>query len=112
MSQNESKTKTKTPKLAANQALLLHSTSHHSLNYIAKEEEFRDSKPLLNHFVGIYDPTTGDLQVVEAKKMVVRGSVRAKQAPGSTIDGQDARTVSSLKEIQISKWRWLIRYRA
>lgn len=36
-------------------------------------------KPLVNHFVGVYDPKTGKMQVVEAKKMTVRGAVRAKQ---------------------------------
>ncbi|KAI9167474.1 DNA-directed RNA polymerase I subunit rpa49 [Paramyrothecium foliicola] len=67
-------------KHAANKELLLHSSAHRSLDFTAKEEGPRGSKPLLNHFVGIYDPASGKLQVVEAKKMVVRGSVRTKQA--------------------------------
>lgn len=70
-------------KKAADKALLLHSTTHRNLDYTAREEESRDSKPLLNHFIGIYDPKTGKLQVVEAKKMVVRGAVRSKQVPTS-----------------------------
>lgn len=59
--------------------LLLHSIDHPKLDYTAKEEIARGVKPLVNHFVGVYDPKTGKMQVVEAKKMVVRGTVRAKQ---------------------------------
>ncbi|KAI6778820.1 RNA polymerase I associated factor [Emericellopsis cladophorae] len=56
------------------QELLLHSTSHPNLDYTAKEETSRGSKPLVNHYVGVYDPKTGTMQVIEAKKMVVRGA--------------------------------------
>ncbi|KAG6032516.1 hypothetical protein E4U41_007219 [Claviceps citrina] len=59
--------------------LLLHSTSHPSLDYTAREEGPRQSATLLNHFVGVYDPKTGKLDVIEAKRMVIRGLVRAKQ---------------------------------
>ncbi|KAG6005012.1 hypothetical protein E4U43_000639 [Claviceps pusilla] len=71
-------TKTKS-KYGRTKELLLHSTSHQSLDYTAREEGSRQSAPLLNHFVGVYDPKTGKLEVIEAKRMVVRGVVRAKQ---------------------------------
>lgn len=35
---------------------------------------------MLNHYIGIYDPTTGKMEVMEARKMVVRGVVRAHEA--------------------------------
>ena len=70
----------KKTKNAAQRELLLHSTSHPNLDYTAKEEVQRGSKLLVNHFFGIYDPKTGKMQVIEAKKMVVRGAVRSKQA--------------------------------
>jgi len=72
-------TKKKSKQTPAQKELLLHSIDHPKLDYTAKEETARGSKPLLNHFVGVYDPKTGKMQVVEAKKMVVRGAVRAKQ---------------------------------
>ncbi|KAL7918936.1 RNA polymerase I associated factor, A49-like protein [Trichoderma austrokoningii] len=71
-------TSSKSKKTAVDKGLLLHSSTHRNLDYTAREEE-RGSKPLLNHYIGIYDPATGKLQVVEAKKMVVRGAVRSKQ---------------------------------
>ncbi|RFU73413.1 hypothetical protein TARUN_8822 [Trichoderma arundinaceum] len=80
-------------KKAADKGLLLHSTTHRNLDYTAREEESRDSKPLLNHYVGIYDPKTGKLQVVEAKKMVVRGAVRSKQVPTSRSQQEEKKSM-------------------
>ncbi len=66
---------------------MLHSTTHHSLNYTVREDDPQPgSKSLLNHFVGIYDPKTGKMEVVEAKKMVMRGAVRAKQASADAME--------------------------
>lgn len=63
--------------------LLLHSTSHRTVDYTAREDKpaVGAGQPLLKHYIGVYDPASGQLQLVEAKKMVIRGSVRAQQAP-------------------------------
>ncbi|KAG6011850.1 hypothetical protein E4U54_007872 [Claviceps lovelessii] len=84
-------TKTKS-KYGRTKELLLHSTSHQSLDYTAREEGSRQSAPLLNHFVGVYDPKTGKLEVIEAKRMVVRGVVRAKQV-AETSTGDESKTM-------------------
>ncbi|KAF3769633.1 hypothetical protein M406DRAFT_325125 [Cryphonectria parasitica EP155] len=60
--------------------LLLHSASHRTLDYTAREDKPKDGQPLLKHYIGLLDPTTGQLQLAEAKKMIVRGAVRAQQA--------------------------------
>ncbi|KAK1674592.1 A49-like RNA polymerase I associated factor [Colletotrichum godetiae] len=65
---------------AVSQDLVLHSTDHQTMDYTAREDGISDSQQALKHYVGIYDPETGKLQVVEAKKMVVRGVARAKHA--------------------------------
>ena len=59
---------------------LLHSAQHPTLDYTAREEERGGVDTLLKHYVGVYDPETGKLDVMEARKMVVRGVVRAHQA--------------------------------
>lgn len=71
--------KKKSKQSSAQKELLLHSTDHAKLDYTAREETARGAKPLVNHFIGVYDPKTGKMQVVEAKKMTVRGAVRSKQ---------------------------------
>lgn len=50
------------------------------MDYTAREDKPKDGQPLLKHYVGLFDPATGQLQLVEAKKMAVRGAVRAQQA--------------------------------
>jgi DNA-directed RNA polymerase I subunit RPA49 len=69
----------------ATKELLLHSSEHPKLEYTAREEEAGGSDALLKHYVGVYDPETGKLEVMEARKMVVRGSVRAHQATADDI---------------------------
>lgn len=58
--------------------MLLHSSTHNTVDYTAREGKGPDA--LLKHYIGVFDPKTGKMQVVEAKKMVIRGVVRAKQA--------------------------------
>ena len=59
---------------------LLHSGQHPKLDYTAREEEIGGADTLLKHYLGVYDPKSGKLEVMEARKMVVRGVVRAHQA--------------------------------
>lgn len=67
------------------QELLLHSTAHKTIEYTAREDDRIGSRPLVNHYVGVYDPRSGKLDIIEARKMVVRGQVRAHQAPAPII---------------------------
>jgi DNA-directed RNA polymerase I subunit RPA49 len=55
--------------------VLLHSSKHPKLDYTAREED-----TLQKHYVGVYDPETGKLEVTEARKMEVRAVVREHQA--------------------------------
>jgi DNA-directed RNA polymerase I subunit RPA49 len=59
------------------------------MDYTVKSDEPRGKKPALNHFLGIYDPKTGKLEVVEAKKMTMRASVRARQGAAATSGQRD-----------------------
>ena len=61
--------------------LILHSTSHRTLDYTAREDDVSSGARLLKHYIAIYDPKTGKMEVVEANKMTIRGTVRAKHAP-------------------------------
>ncbi|KAK3331949.1 RNA polymerase I associated factor, A49-like protein [Cercophora scortea] len=59
--------------------MLLHSQSHRSMDYTAREDRPL-GMDLLKHYIGVLDPRTGELQMIEARKMVVRGVVRARSA--------------------------------
>lgn len=70
--------------------LLLHSSSHRTVDYTAREDKpsAGAGQPLLKHYVGLFDPASGQLQLVEAKKMSIRGSVRAQQAPQEDMESR------------------------
>lgn len=89
--------KGKTSEIAAKE-LLLHSSEHPKLDYTAREEEAGGSDTLLKHYIGVYDPDTGKMEVMEARKVVVRGVVRAHQATAE----DDAAAVSREEIIHTS----------
>ncbi|KAK6222261.1 DNA-directed RNA polymerase I subunit rpa49 [Pestalotiopsis sp. IQ-011] len=61
--------------------LVLHSSAHRTLDYTAKEDGVGGNESHLKHYIGVFDPATGSLSVMEAKKMAVRGVVRSQKAP-------------------------------
>ncbi|KAK4078390.1 hypothetical protein Purlil1_12016 [Purpureocillium lilacinum] len=102
-SKDEARSKSKQPRHTIDKEILLHSTAHRSLDYTAREEEPRGSKPLMKHYVGVYDPKTGKLEVVEAKKMVVRGQVRAKQLPTASAKDIGARQTNMERKTDLGQ---------
>lgn len=79
--------------------MALHSASHQTIDYTAREERHKSVDTLLNHFLAVIDPQTGEVEVVQARKMVVRGTVRSKQAPPEAMEvgaGKPVRSQYSL----------------
>ncbi|RFU26890.1 hypothetical protein B7463_g9438, partial [Scytalidium lignicola] len=64
-----------------NSELLLHSNTHPKIDYIAREEQASKTDSFLKHYVGVYNPETGELELMEARKMTVRGLVKSQAAP-------------------------------
>ncbi|EOD46513.1 putative a49-like rna polymerase i associated factor protein [Neofusicoccum parvum UCRNP2] len=58
--------------------LLLHSSNHERLDFSARPERDGTADSLLKHYVGIYDPQTGELKVMEAHKLVLRNTLRSE----------------------------------
>lgn len=71
----------------ADAELLLHASNHRSLDFTGKEEKAVKSGVAMQHYVGIFDPKTGKLEVVSAKKMEIRGTVRARDASEDQMTG-------------------------
>jgi DNA-directed RNA polymerase I subunit RPA49 len=46
------------------------------LDYIAQEEFGGGSDALLQHYIGVYDPETGELKLTEARKLALRSTLR------------------------------------
>lgn len=57
--------------------LLLHSTSHPTIDYTAVENKTSNAAERhIRHYLAVFDPVSNELKVTEAKKMTVRNSVR------------------------------------
>lgn len=72
---------------------MLHSSAHNKLDYTAREEGPGGRESHLKHYIGIFDPATGELSVVEARKMVVRGVVRSQQPKEEDVQSRIASKV-------------------
>jgi DNA-directed RNA polymerase I subunit RPA49 len=59
----------------ASSELLLQTSSHPRLDFTGNEGE-NELESLWNHYVAVYDPDAGTLQLAEARKMTVRACVR------------------------------------
>ncbi|KAI2465908.1 RNA polymerase I associated factor, A49-like protein [Annulohypoxylon bovei var. microspora] len=77
--------------------ILLHSSSHGKLDYTAKEEGPGGRESHLKHYIGVFDPETGKLAIVEAKKMAVRGVVRSQKPPEDVAEKQASKTMLELR---------------
>ncbi|KAI8940821.1 hypothetical protein NX059_002083 [Plenodomus lindquistii] len=73
--------------------LLLQSSDHSRLDYLAQEEHDGSSESQLKDYVGIYDPVTSKLQIVPVKRMVVRSTLRSET--------EEMREEQARKEAQI-----------
>lgn len=70
-------------------SLMLHSSAGEKLDYTGKEEGPGGRESHLKHYIGVFDPATGKLSVMEARKMAVRGVVRAQQPAPETENERD-----------------------
>lgn len=65
----------------SNVDILLHSAGHPKLDYVAREEKAGDVQSLLQHYLAIHDPETGDTQVVPARRLVLRSMLQSARMP-------------------------------
>lgn len=69
--------------------LLLHSSEHPKLDYTAQEEHSNNSEKYLKHYIGVYDPENGSLQLVQARKAVVRSTLKSARVDDEEGDKTD-----------------------
>ncbi|KAL2271781.1 hypothetical protein VTJ83DRAFT_1152 [Remersonia thermophila] len=83
--------------------MALYSAAHRTVDYTAREERHKSVDKVLNHFLAIIDPKTGEVEIVQARKMVVRGAARAKQAPPEAMEVGAGRTNFSEKKMELGE---------
>lgn len=58
--------------------LLLQSSEHPRLDYVAQEEKDGSSESQLKDYVGVFDPATNKLQLMPVKRVVLRSTLRSE----------------------------------
>lgn len=58
--------------------LLLQSSDHARLDYLAQEERDGSSESQLKDYIGVFDPATSKLKIVPVRRVVVRSSLRSE----------------------------------
>ena len=101
------------PSNVTSSELLLHSSAHPKIDFTAREgEEVAD--PYLSHYLGVFDPESGELQLVEVPSVNVRGNVR-QAAPEREDDSEAEEPVEvcfgdfvrqSLRGFQLDIWTY------
>ena len=76
--------------------VLLHSTTHPTIDFTATENDTHNDKHL-KHYIAVFDPTTGELQVTGAKRLTARSSVRRREAADSEDEdsGEETKAVTN-----------------
>lgn len=59
--------------------IMLHSATHPKLDYTVHEEASNGSDSYLKHYIGVYDPETGTLQLVQARKAITTSTLRSSR---------------------------------
>lgn len=75
--------------------LLLHSSDHPKIDYTARENQDVGAEALLKHYVGVFDPITKKLQVVEARKLTVRSTLRSEEQEAREKHAEEVDRVAS-----------------
>ena len=70
--------------------LLLHSKQNDKLDYVAREENTGGTDGLLKHYMGIYDPATGECELIPARQLTLRAEVRQPPTSASDSDSMPA----------------------
>lgn len=64
------------------------------MDYTAREDRTGDSsEPFLKHYIGIFNPKTSEVEIVEARKTVLRGTVRTQKAVDEAMEEKTLKQV-------------------
>lgn len=66
----------KTAESGKSYEILLHSDAHPKLNHVASEEPSETGRDPVNHYIGIHDPRTGELQLMQATALKLTTALR------------------------------------
>ncbi|KAJ5689585.1 hypothetical protein N7462_003977 [Penicillium macrosclerotiorum] len=79
---------TRNPGIASSE-MLLQSSEHERLDFVGREGTGEDADSQLKHYVAIVDPERKTWQVIEARRITLRGGVRSVRQPEEDQESED-----------------------
>lgn len=76
--ENVGKSATRNPGIVSSE-MLLQSSEHDKMDFIGREGTGEDADSQLKHYVAVVDPERKTWQIVEARRVTLRGAVRSRK---------------------------------
>jgi DNA-directed RNA polymerase I subunit RPA49 len=64
------------PAVTPQSEMLLHSSAHPRLDFVANKDFANSSDALMDHYIGIYDPKSSSLRLIQANRLALRATLR------------------------------------
>ena len=72
---------------------MLHSSNHPKLDYVGQETETENGDSFIKHYVGVYDPSDETLQLVPARKVIIRSTLKTTAPTSPVAEEEDNKSV-------------------
>lgn len=72
------RTATRNPGIVSTE-MLLQSSEHQKMDFVGREGTGEDADSQLKHYIAVVDPERKTWQVIEARRVTVRGAVRSRK---------------------------------
>jgi DNA-directed RNA polymerase I subunit RPA49 len=69
-------TRSGVPAVTPQSEMLLHSSAHPRLDFVANKDFANSSDALMDHYIGIYDPKSSSLRLIQANRLALRATLR------------------------------------
>jgi DNA-directed RNA polymerase I subunit RPA49 len=76
--QDVERTATRNPGIVSSE-MLLQSSEHQKMDFIGREGTGEDADSQLKHYIAVVDPERKTWQVIEARRVTIRGAVRSRK---------------------------------
>ncbi|KIW09558.1 uncharacterized protein PV09_00431 [Verruconis gallopava] len=77
--------------------ILLQSSQHGRLDFIAQEEQSGGPQGNMRHYIGVFDPSAGEFTITECHKVTLRSTLRQTQEELDDAEHRERQTYASMR---------------
>lgn len=85
--------------------MLLQSSEHQKMDFVGREGTGEDADSQLKHYVAVVDPERKTWQIIEARRVTVRGAVRSRKPEEDEEEESDEEMVCVYNSVyKVVRW--------